>query len=561
MSYAKRSLAQLEDQEFDVLIIGGGITGAWLALHASRSGYRTALIEQQDFASQTSSSSSKLLHGGIRYLQQFQFGKVRESALERAHYIYAAPHLSHSVPFLIPTYRDFPRSKFFLRCGMMAYQFLTLGENRIIDDPDETLPGHSSISRSALQEVLDLGDEPHTGAVQFYERHMHNSERMVLSILRTAEQAGAVIANYCEAKKLNRDSGTVTGVEARDVLENAEFPIRSKLVINAAGPWIDELNTEANNKLPSINGFAIGSHLITRQISKHAIALATGHQSDTKLDRGGRHVFVIPWQGFSLIGTSYDEIDQPRRNLLPTVDDVKQLLDAVNSNVPTAKLTADDVISGYSGLYPLRTETIESSVYQGSGEYVIIDHAKSDQLEGLITALGAKFTTGRKLSALTMKAVQSKLGGQINLSKAKLHDSNYTALQPFLTEKQKQYGESYSPELVSHLARLYGSDIDAVLALAASKPELGRPITTSQPDVLAQVVFAIQNDHAVTLEDVLFRRLSVGFFGINQAEVEVVAKVMAPLLSWSEEQTDKQIDLVLSRLSTLRDTLSQVRDG
>ena len=561
MSYAKRSLAQLEDQEFDVLIIGGGITGAWLALHASRSGYRTALIEQQDFASQTSSSSSKLLHGGIRYLQQFQFGKVRESALERAHYIYAAPHLSHSVPFLIPTYRDFPRSKFFLRCGMMAYQFLTLGENRIIDDPDETLPGHSSISRSALQEVLDLGDEPHTGAVQFYERHMHNSERMVLSILRTAEQAGAVIANYCEAKKLNRDSGTVTGVEARDVLENAEFPIRSKLVINAAGPWIDELNTEANHKLPSINGFAIGSHLITRQISKHAIALATGHQSDTKLDRGGRHVFVIPWQGFSLIGTSYDEIDQPRRNLLPTVDDVKQLLDAVNSNVPTAKLTADDVISGYSGLYPLRTETIESSVYQGSGEYVIIDHAKSDQLEGLITALGAKFTTGRKLSALTMKAVQSKLGGQINLSKAKLHDSNYTALQPFLTEKQKQYGESYSPELVSHLARLYGSDIDAVLALAASKPELGRPITTSQPDVLAQVVFAIQNDHAVTLEDVLFRRLSVGFFGINQAEVEVVAKVMAPLLSWSEEQTDKQIDLVLSRLSTLRDTLSQVRDG
>ena len=165
MDTFKRNTQALASQQFDVCIVGGGISGAWLALHCAQSGLTTALIEKGDFASQTSSSSSKLLHGGIRYLQQFQFGKVRESAIERAHYIYAAPHLSTAVPFAVPTYRDFQRSKTFLRSGMLAYKSLCFGEDRIIESREEHLPPITSISSSGLNEICELEGNEHTGAV------------------------------------------------------------------------------------------------------------------------------------------------------------------------------------------------------------------------------------------------------------------------------------------------------------------------------------------------------------------------------------------------------------
>ncbi len=551
MDTFKRDIAKLAGTDFDVVIVGGGISGAWLALHCARSGYQTALLEQNDYASQTSSSSSKLLHGGIRYLQQFQFGKVRESAMERAHFIYAAPHLSKPVPFLIPTYRDFQRSKFFLNCGMRAYRLLTLGENRIIGDPDEILPPISSLKKTELDDVLDLGSEPHTGAVQFFERHMVNSERMVLAVLRSAADAGAQICNYCSALELQRQNQTVTGLVARDEVANTELEISARLVINAAGPWIDELNSQANNKPASINGFAVGSHLITRRISERAIALTTKHQSETKLDRGGRHVFVIPWNGHSLIGTSYEEIEEPQRDLSPQASHVEQLLEAVNEALPTAKLTSKDVVSGYSGLYPLRTENIENTVYQGSGEYVVVDHADADGIDGLLTALGAKYTTGRKLSALTMKRVQKKLGGSLNLSKVRLSSSNYDSFIDFHRLTTQQHSQ-LSEATLTHLAHQYGSDATDLLALAKEDSSLQQPISTQQPDINAQILYAVQYEQARTLMDVLFRRTSVGLFPITHDEVHAAGQIMARAMSWNSAESDRQVDAVMARIQHVR---------
>lgn len=555
MATFKRDLAKLQES-YDVLIVGGGISGAWLALHAAQSGYKTALIEQFDFASQTSSSSSKLLHGGIRYLQQFQFGKVRESALERAHYIHAAPHLSVSVPFLVPTYKDLLRSKLFLLCGMLAYRFLTLGENKLIGEKREQLPPISSLSRQQLQDIIDLGDEPHTGAVQFYERHMVNSERMVLSILRSAAENGAEIANYCTATSLLREQNKVVGVNVRDELKGKDFEIRARMVINAAGPWIDELNTQLDNKQASINGFAIGSHIITRKISDRAIAITTKHQSNAKLDRGGRHVFIIPWNGYSLIGTSYDEIDKPERNLAPTEADVEQLLDAVNDALPNAKLSHQDLISGYSGLYPLRTEDIQSTVYQGSGEYVIIDHEQSDNVSGLVTALGAKYTTGRKLSALTMKCVHKKLGGNLNLEQTRLKSSRYDSVEDLQSQLQLKNEGVLPDATVAHLSRLYGSETFELIELAKNHTELAEPICSTQPDIVAQLVFALEQEQAQTLEDLLFRRTSVGFFGISDNEIESVASLVAKHLDWPEDYKQSQLSEIKNRLLSTKQVLS-----
>lgn len=558
MATFKRDIAALQDQQFDVVIVGGGISGAWLAYHAACSGYRTALVEQQDFASQTSSSSSKLLHGGIRYLQQFQFGKVRESAIERAHYIYAAPHLSVPVPFLVPTYKDFARSKFFLNCGMLAYRFLTLGENRIIAAQEEQLPPISSLNKAQLQDVLDLGSEPHTGAVQFYERHMVNSERMVLTILQSAAAKGACVVNHCSAVRTLRNKNTVTGLLARDETNGNEFEIHARLVINAAGPWIDELDQQTSDNAPRINGFAIGSHIITKQICSRAIALTTQHQSNAKVDRGGRHVFVIPWFGYSLIGTSYDEIDQPTRNPKIEAGHVSQLLDAVNAALPTAQLKGSDVISGYSGLYPLRTEEIKSSVYQGSGEYVIIDHAAADNIDGLITALGAKFTTGRKLSALTMQQVANKLGGKPALGKARLDSGQYQSFKQFQRAQTEQHGSLLRPTTLRHLTHLYGSQIHSLVELVQQDPSLGQAMSSDQPDILAQAVLAVRDEQALTLEDVLFRRTSVGFFNMSHDEIATVAKYVAAELGWSAQETHSQVEQLVARTQSLRQTLDSV---
>ncbi len=545
-----RDLTQLCDGQFDVLIIGGGITGAWLALHCVQQGYKTALIERGDYASQTSSASSKLLHGGIRYLQQFQFYKVRESALERAEYVYAAPHLSTPVPFIVPTYPDFKRSKFFLKCGMLAYSTLCLGEDSLIDAKSETLPKSYAISPNQLNEICDLTHESHTGGVVFYERHMLDSERMVLAILQTARKLGACIYNHVSADGFLGTDSQVSGVNATDQLTGHEFKIQSTLTINAAGPFVDSLNSVLKNakNAPKIDGFAVGSHIITRQICDHAIAITTKHQSNAKIDRGGRHVFAIPWRGYSLIGTSYDETDCADSDLSITSDHVEQLLDAINEGMPNVKLTRDDIISGYSGLYPLHTDNIKSTVYQGSGEYQITDHETANGVTGLITALGAKYTTGRKVSALTSALIAQKFSDTARIEKTKLDGSQFSCFKTFINNKVKQYQSRYSETTIKHLAMLYGSNLDDFISRIDGQDALKATICASQPDIFGQVIWAIEREQAHTLQDILYRRTSLGLLGIQPDELPPIADLMAERLGWSNEHTQAQLQACLDQL-------------
>jgi glycerol-3-phosphate dehydrogenase len=556
MTFSKRDLSQLSEQKFDVVIIGGGITGAWLSLHCVQQGYKTALIEKADYASQTSAASSKLLHGGIRYLQQMQFDKVRESAMERAEFIYAAPHLSNSVPFVVPTYSDFKRSKFFLSCGMLAYQTLCLGQNAVIDSKEQRLGGTHSISVEQLNKICDLENEPHTGAVVFNERHMIDSERMVLAIIQTARELGAEVHNYVAASEFLGDESKVTGVVACDQLNGNQFEINSSLVINAAGPWIDGLNSKLRNAetAPRINSFAIGSHIVTRQICDHAIALTTKHQAGSKIDRGGRHVFAIPWRGYSLIGTSHNEIDSADGDISLQAEHVEQLIDAINDAMPQAKLKREDVVSGYSGLYDFRTNNIRSTVYQGSGEYQIIDHQSTNHVDGLVTALGAKYTTGRKVSAQTMKLVNRKLSGDRSTSnetitRRKLRGSDYISFAQLQRTKLEQYKDQYSIETINHLLMSYGSDIDMFLTSINEQADLQKTICSTQPDLIGQVVWAIVNEQAVTLNDVVFGRTSLGLLGLQAEELLAIAGVMAAQLFWSKQELERQLKVTSTRMN------------
>jgi glycerol-3-phosphate dehydrogenase len=490
-----------------------------------------------------------------------QFDKVRESAMERAEFIYAAPHLSNAVPFVVPTYPDFKRSKFFLSCGMLAYQALCLGQNSVIDSKEQGLGGIKSINADQLNEICDLDNEPHTGAVVFNERHMIDSERMVLAIIQTARELGAKTYNYVAATGFLGDDDTVSGIIARDQLSGNQFSINASLVVNAAGPWIDGLNSKLKNadKAPRINSFAIGSHIVTRQLCDHAIALTTKHQAGSKIDRGGRHVFAIPWRGYSLIGTSHNEIDNADGDISLQAEHVDQLIEAINDAMPAAKLTRDDVVSGYSGLYDFRTNNIKSTVYQGSGEYQIIDHQSANKVEGLVTALGAKYTTGRKVSAMTMKVVNSKLAADNSsadkklvrqkLVRQKLRGSDYSSLAQLQQEKLEHYKNQYSAATIKHLIMSYGSDIDAFLQSINGKHELQKRICATQPDLFGQVVWAIGKEQAVMLDDVVFGRTSLGLLGLQMDELSGIATLMADQLGWSADELEHQLKATSSRMN------------
>ena len=229
----KRNVDDLAKQRFDVLIIGGGITGAWTALDCAQRGLSVALIERGDFGSRTSAASSKLLHGGIRYLQQFQFAKVRESAMERASYLRVAPQLSHMLPFLVPTYANFKQGRFFLGGGMALYQLLCSGQNRRIGHPDRRIPAPSFMGRTRLLQAVPLRNEDLNGAYVLPEFHMLNSERMTLTIVQSAAAAGAVAANYVQAEEFLHENGRVNGVRAHDLIGERPIDIQARLTINA----------------------------------------------------------------------------------------------------------------------------------------------------------------------------------------------------------------------------------------------------------------------------------------------------------------------------------------
>jgi len=562
------ALASLENDHFDVVVVGGGVSGAWISLHCSSLGFKTAIVERGDFAGETSSASSKLLHGGIRYLQQLQFGKVRESTMERAAYLFAAPHLSSPIPFIVPTYRDLKRSKFLLRCGITAYQLLGLGQNTIAPIKHQYDTRIMHLSAAELDAICDISHLDHTGAIAFPEFHMHDSERTVWAIIDSARALGATAVNYLTATEILVNENTSYGIQIRDNESGKQFPVKGKLVINAAGPWVDSLNlaprkaSGGDEVKPLIHNYAAGAHVITRQItSEHAIAISTKQKSVAAIDRGGRHIFIIPWRGYSLIGTSYRETDDPDSTGNVSTEDLYQLLEAVNDTLPATQLTANDIVSAYVGLYPLRTETQLKATYQGTGEYKILDHSVEDGIDGLITSLGAKFTTGRILAEKTTRLAEAKLNANRMPSstslKIRLASAAYDDLKTFTRQQIDVLANRLTTAQIKHLITLYGSHISEFIEYIDDQPdaiELVKPVLNGQPDILGQVAWAIDRELAIHLDDVLLRRTSLGLLGITPVAMSKVAELMAKRLGWKADQYKVEIEQAVSRGNNIRKT-------
>jgi glycerol-3-phosphate dehydrogenase len=524
------ALASLERDSFDLVVVGGGITGAGVALDAASRGYSVALVEKSDFAAGTSSRSSKLVHGGLRYLQNFDLGLVREALLERSLLVRLAPHLVKPLPMIVPTFEG-KRPDRVLGVGLNMYDVMSWRRGR--DESEEWSPErHRTIDGDEVIELVPAlaGREPTAGYL-FYDCQTDDA-RLVLTVLGEAERFGTVIANRCEVTGLVERSGRAAGVLVRDTLgDGGEFEIAADNVVNATGVWADRLRPQelyTEEEVPVIRP-SRGTHVtLPRELlDVHAGAVVPAG--------GGRTVFVLPWLGRTLVGTTDNDYEGSVEHVPPAAEDVTYLLEAVNAFFGT-ELAAADLSGAYAGVRPL--------ISTGDPKKSVDISRKAELYEtssGLVTITGGKLTTWRRMAKLVVDRIVERDGREAPCRTEEIQlgmpvDSDALADAPAVDEESRV-----------HLASRYGHAANVVIGLAAAERALAARISPELPDIVAEAAFAATAEQAHSVADVLLRRTRLGLLDARAlcapgAEgPRAVARAMAGQLGWDDARVASEL--------------------
>ncbi len=531
-----RFIEKHKDQKFDIIVIGGGITGAAVAYDAASRGLSVALVEKKDFGGETSAYTSKLIHGGLRYLKNMEFGLVRESLRERRILENIAPNFVYPIPNMVTTYSNkFMNNKWIIKAAMILYDILSYDKGNTWDK-SKKLPRHRDLSRD---EVISL--EPNvkrdglTGASIYFDCLSIFPERLTLAFIKSAVKYCARVANYAKAEDFIKDDGRVTGVMVKDILKNKTHELRGDLVINCAGPWADVVLSKAAGKEPDQQiRRSEGIHIITKKlINDHLVSSMT---------TGGRHFFLIPWRGHSLIGTTDKEYIGSPDEYRVTKESIQELIDDVNASFGNKKLLSyKDVLFYYGGLRPLVEDQTEE-VYESSRKYEIYDNAR-DGLDGLITVEGGKYTTSRNLAEQVMKTVKRKINKPLKkmiTEKEYLYGSEIDDMEGFVKRAVEQNSD-FDKKTIEYLARNYGTEYTRVIEIARTNKKLGEPLN-DDGEILAEVVYAVRDEMAKTLDDILMRRTGFGTLGKpGDKIVKKVADTAGKELKWTDARVKKEL--------------------
>jgi len=537
----KRFIEENIKEQFDCIIIGGGITGAAVAYEAASRGLKVALCEKNDFGWATSAATSKLIHGGLRYLNYFEFGLVRESLRERRILENIAPNLVYPFPFMIPNYNRLENNRWVLKIGMILYDILSY-DKAFTWDKSKKIPMHFTLSKEkALKEEPNIRPEGLTAATVYYDCQSIFPERLTLAFIKSAVAYGAKVANYAEVVNFVYSNNSIAGVIVHDKLTGREVTIKGTIIINCGGPWADIIlkKAENGNAKHQIRR-SEGIHIITKpMVNTYAVGL---------MPRKGRHFFLIPWRGYSLIGTTDKEYIGNPDEYKVTKQSIQELLDDVNSAFGDGNLTFKDIKFAYGGLRPLVEDQVEGT-YQSSRRYEIYDNAQ-EGVNGLITVEGGKYTTSRNLAVNVMKLVEKKL--QRKLPPSVTH-TRYLAgcqikdLKAFFNTVYSSY-PSFKKNTLEVCAKYYGSEVDALMRIAQSNKKY-REIVTHDGEILAEVTYAIRHEMARTLSDIVFRRTGICTAGNPGNDVlTLVAETAAKELKWDQKELNRQLKSVQQRL-------------
>jgi glycerol-3-phosphate dehydrogenase len=507
------ALARLANESFDVLVIGGGITGTGVALDAASRGLRTALVERDDFASGTSSKSSKLVHGGLRYLQQKEIRLVYEALAERQVLRKTAPHLVRVMPFLLPVFTKdglLPRS-LARALGTAMWLYDATGGVRIGKL-------HKRVTKDeALGYMPTLPIERIAASYVYYDAQADDA-RLTLTVARTAADHGAVVANYVRVVKILKDQGG-RAAGARVAAGDDEFDVRAKVVVNATGVWSDDVRALDEGTYPASIRPAKGVHItVPWSLVQNSIAAVIPVPKDR------RSVFVVPWGDFTYIGTTDTDYDGPLDDPQCTPEDIDYLLRAINFSVTTT-ITESDILGTWAGLRPLVRDATSERTSDLSRR-----HSVRASGSGVITVTGGKLTTYRRMAADTVDEAAKQLSVKVR---------SKTRRVPLRGAEGWQV-----PSAPEHLVQRYGSDTRTVMALADADPRLREPLVPGLPYWCAEAVYAASHEMARHVDDVLSRRTRARLLARDASAeaAERVATLMGDVLGWTADERRREVD-------------------
>ncbi len=535
----ERFIENHTSENFDVLVIGGGITGASVAYEAATRGLKVALLEKKDFSWATSAVTSKMIHGGLRYLVNGEIGLVRESLRERRVLENIAPNFVYpAAMMMVHNKTPLKNNKWVVKIGMLMYDLLSYDKN-FTWDACKKIPMHRTISRQeVLQSEPQVRAEGLTGASIFYDCDSIFPERLTLAFIKSAVAYGAKVANYSKVEGfIMGDHNNVTGVRVKDLLENKMHEVSASVTINCGGPWADIVLGLAK---PDGDGSGTlrrseGIHIIT------AKRLLSGNCKIGCMTPGGRHFFLIPWRNHTLIGTTDKPFTGNPDEYKVTKTSIMELLDDVNSSFGDGKLSYADVKHTYGGLRPL-VEEETSETYSSSRKYEIYDN-KKDGLDGLITVEGGKYTTSRNLAQHCLDIVAGKMGRSLGKSITKQHylaGCEIKNLCDFFDAVQRD-NKDFSTATLNYLSRNYGAEYAEIIKLARGDKALAATLN-DDGEILAEAVYAIRQEMARTLSDIVMRRTGIGTLGNPGEDVlRKVAAVAARELQWDKNRVEQEI--------------------
>jgi glycerol-3-phosphate dehydrogenase len=525
-------LWELSRQRLDVLVIGGGATGAGVAREAALRGLTVALVDRYDFGWGTSSRSSRLIHGGLRYLEQRRWHLVRESLAERAVLLRLAPHLVRPLAFIFPVFKRDRVPRWKLEVGLTLYDLLASRGN---------VPRHRALSKRAVLDHEPLvRDRGLTGGVMYWDAQCDDA-RLTLATVRAAVAKGALAANYACVTALEIGRRKVSGAVVEDQLGGTQATVAARVIVNATGPWCDGLRRLEDPRADPLIRPTRGAHVMVPR------ARIGHHHAITFLSPiDGRVMFVLPWGDKSYIGTTDTDAPAEPDRVAASEEDVQYLLRSANAIFPGARLSPDDVSLTWAALRPLLASGDGRDPSARSREHRIETGPR-----GMLTVVGGKLTTYRLMAVEVVDRVMERLGAEVprRRGKAGADPSATTALpggEPF--DRDAALREGVRLELteptIAHLVGHYGSETPALYSLVRSQPDLKRPLHPHHGSIAAQVVFAVRHELARRLDDVITRRLGLAYetADVGEAAAPAVARIMAAELGWDETRREAEIE-------------------
>ena len=514
---------------FDLVVIGAGINGAGIARDAAMRGLKVLVLDKGDIGGGTTGWSTRLVHGGLRYLEHGELSLVRESLRERERLLAIAPHLVKPLPMLIPIYEENSRGPLTIRAGMLAYDLLSF---------DKSLSRHKMLSRrETLKRAPGLASEGLRGAALYYDAQVEYPERLTLENVLAAREHGATVLTYTRVDKLTVEAGKVRAVEFTDVLTGRADCAHGSVFVNVAGPWVDEVLAEAlHANFVRLIGGTKGSHIIVSAFEgapRDALYVEAAEDS--------RPFFIIPWNDQYLIGTTDIRFEGDPDAVKANEEEIDYLLRETNRVMPDAHLTHASILYTYSGVRPLPFQGMEKEQASITRRHFVHDHAP--QFGNLLSIVGGKITTYRNLSEQTVNLVFKKLGRESPMTRTSQTPLPGASREEFSAFAARFRKENSLPERTqNHLLRVYGTRAVEVLEIAAEHPELLAPLDDATGAIRAEVLFSFRREMAATLSDCLLRRTMIGIgpaAGLDA--IETAALVARQYLGWDEERARREV--------------------